>query len=62
MYNGAPAMEGSMFRFGLNPAGFAVGKRNVHYSWVIVGVASIMWMTTSGMRFAAAILVDEFEK
>ena len=51
-----------MFRFGLNPAGFAVGKRNVHYSWVIVGVASIMWMTTSGMRFAAAILVDEFEK
>ncbi|MCH7736762.1 MAG: MFS transporter [Chloroflexi bacterium] len=51
-----------MFRFGLTPAGFAVGKRNVHYSWVIVGVASMMWMTSSGMRFAAAILVDEFEK
>lgn len=51
-----------MFRFGLNPAGFALGKRNVHYSWVIVAVASVMWMTSSGMRFAAAILVDEFEK
>ncbi len=51
-----------MFRFGLNPAGFALGKRDVHYSWVIVAVASIMWMTSSGMRFAASILVDEFEK
>ena len=51
-----------MFRFGLIPAGFGSGKRNVHYSWVIVAIASIMWMTSSGMRFAASILVDEFEK
>lgn len=51
-----------MFRFGLNPAGFAVGKRDVHYAWVIVGVASMMWMTSSGMRFAASLLIDEFNK
>ncbi len=51
-----------MLRFGLTPTGFALGKRNVHYSWVIVGVASMMWMISSGMRFAAALLVDEFNK
>ncbi|MCH8987684.1 MAG: MFS transporter [Chloroflexi bacterium] len=51
-----------MLRFGMTPAGFALGKRNVHYSWVIVGVASLMWMTSSGMRFAASLLVDEFNK
>ncbi|MDA0263347.1 MAG: MFS transporter [Chloroflexi bacterium] len=51
-----------MLRFGLTPAGFALGRRNVHYSWVIVGVASMMWMTSSGMRFAASLLVDEFNK
>ena len=51
-----------MLRFGLNQAGFAIGSRNIHYSWVIVAVASIMWMTSSGMRFAASLLVDEFNK
>jgi len=51
-----------MLRFGITPEGLALGKRNVHYSWVIVAVASIMWMTSSGMRFAASLLVDEFNK
>ena len=51
-----------MFRFGRTSAGLAIGNRDIHYSWAIVAVASIMWMTSSGMRFAAAILVDEFEK
>ena len=62
MYNGPLIGRDWMLRFGLNPAGFAIGRRNVHYSWVIVAVASIMWMTSSGMRFAASLLVDEFNK
>lgn len=51
-----------MLRFGRTPEGFALGRRNVHYSWVIVGIASMMWMTSSGMRFAASLLIDEFNK
>ncbi len=51
-----------MFRFGITPEGFAVGRRNVHYSWVIVGIASMMWMTSSGMRFATSLLIPEFHK
>ena len=51
-----------MLRFGMTPEGLAVGRRNVHYSWVIVSIASIMWMTSSGMRFAASLLIDEFNK
>ena len=46
----------------LSPAGLAFGNHRVHYAWVIVGVASVMWMTSSGMRFAASLLVDEFNK
>ena len=49
-----------MLRFGLNPDGFAIGSRNVHYSWVIVAVASVMWMTSSGMRFAASLLAVSY--
>ena len=48
-----------MLGSGLGPAGLARNSK-VHYSWVIVGIASVMWMTSSGMRFAASLLVDEF--
>ena len=51
-----------MIRFGVTPDGFALGKRNVHYSWVIVSIASMMWMTSTGMRFAASLLIPEFHK
>ena len=51
-----------MFSFGLKPEGLVVGNRRIHYAWVIVGVATVMWMTSSSMRFAVAILVPEFEK
>ena len=51
-----------MFRFGITPEGFALGRRNVHYSWVIVSIASMMWMTSSGMRFATSLLIPEFHK
>ena len=51
-----------MFNFGMRPDGLVVGNKRLHYAWVIVGVATIMWMTSSSMRFAVAILVPEFEK
>ena len=51
-----------MFGFGMRPEGLVVGNKRVHYAWVIVGVATIMWMTSSSMRFAVAILVPEFEE
>ena len=51
-----------MSRFRISPAGVFFGKHHYHYAWVIVGVASIMWMTSSSLRFAAALLVPEFNK
>ncbi len=51
-----------MFGFGMRPEGLVVGNKRVHYAWVIVGVATVMWMTSSSMRFAVAILVPEFEE
>ena len=51
-----------MFSFGMRPGGLVVGNKRVHYAWVIVGVATVMWMTSSSMRFAVAILVPEFEE
>ncbi len=49
-----------MFGFGLKPEGLVIGDRRIHYAWVIVGVAAVMWMTSSSMRFAVAVLVPEF--
>ncbi len=45
----------------MRPEGLVIGGRRVHYAFVIVGVATIMWMTSSSMRFAVAILVPEIE-
>ena len=51
-----------MFGVSMEPTGLAVGKHRVHYAWVIVGVASVMWTTSSAIRFAASLLVSEFER
>ena len=51
-----------MFSLGLRPEGLVIGRRRVHYAWCIVAVATVMWMTSSSMRFAVAILVPEFEE
>ena len=51
-----------MFGLGMRPEGLMVGNRRIHYAFVIVGVATIMWMTSSSLRFAVAILVPEFEE
>ncbi len=50
-----------MLKVNLRPAQLAVGTRRVHYAWVMVAVAATMWMTTSGVRFAAAILVPDLQ-
>ena len=39
-----------------------IGDRQIHYAFVIVGVATIMWMTSSSLRFAVAVLVPEFKE
>ncbi len=51
-----------MFGLGMRPEGLVIGKRQVHYAWVIVGVATVMWMTSSSMRFAVPILVPRMEE
>ena len=51
-----------MFNIGLRPEGLVIGDRRIHYAFVIVGVATVMWMTSTSMRFAVAILVPEIEK
>ncbi len=50
-----------MLKFSLQREGLIIGDRRVHYAFVIVGVATVMWMTSSSMRFAVAILVPEME-
>ena len=50
-----------MFGIGMRPEGLVIGQRRVHYAWIIVAVATVMWMTSSSMRFAVAVLVPEFE-
>ena len=46
-----------MLKVDLRPANLAVGSREIHYSWVIVALASTMGCITSAVRFAAAALV-----
>ena len=50
-----------MFGIGMRPEGLVIGQCRVHYAWIIVAVATVMWMTSSSMRFAVAVLVPEFE-
>jgi MFS family permease len=50
-----------MLKVSLSPARLAVGARRIHYSWVIVVVASVMWMTSSSIRFATSLLVPYLE-
>ena len=46
-----------MLKLDLRPANLAVGSHRIHYGWVIVAVASAMWMVTSSIRFASSVLV-----
>ena len=51
-----------MFGLQLRPEGLVVGNRRIHYAFVIVAVATTMWMTSSSMRFAVAVLVPRMEE
>ena len=51
-----------MFGVKMEPTGLAVGTHRFHYAWVIVGVASVMWTTSSAIRFAASLLVPDLER
>ncbi len=44
-----------------SPTGITVGSKDIHYAWVIVGVASLMWTMSSAIRFATSLLVSDFE-
>ena len=46
-----------MFKVNLRPAHLAFGSRRIHYGWVIVILASVMWMTSSSIRFSATVLI-----
>ena len=46
---------------GKSPTGITIGSRDIHYAWVIVGVASVMWTMSSAIRFATSLLVSDFE-
>ena len=46
----------------MRPEGLVIGSRRIHYAWVIVAVATSMWMTSSSMRFAVAVLVPRMEE
>ena len=51
-----------MLKVNLQPAELAIGNQRFHYAWVIVGVASIMWMITSSIRFATSMLVPHLQE
>ena len=46
---------------GRSPSGITVGSKDIHYAWVIVGVASVMWTMSSAVRFATSLFVSDFE-
>ena len=45
----------------LSPDGLTVGTRKIHYAWVIVTVAAVMWMISSSIRFAGTVLVPHLQ-
>ncbi|MCH8281298.1 MAG: MFS transporter [Chloroflexi bacterium] len=50
-----------MLKVSLRPGNLSVGSLRIHYAWVIVGVASVMWTITSAVRFAPGVLVPYFQ-
>jgi MFS family permease len=46
-----------MLNLSLRPSALVVGKRQIHYAWVIVAVAAIMRLSTSAFRSSSSILI-----
>ncbi len=52
-------MLGSLFR--VQDDYLHLGSMNIHYAWVIVVLATIMWTISSSFRFATAVLLDHLQ-
>ena len=49
-----------MLKVDLRPSQMAFGSRRIHYGWVIVALAGLMWMTSGSIRFSASVLIPHF--
>ena len=49
-----------MLKVDLRPSQMAFGSRRIHYGWVIVVLAGLMWMTSGSIRFSASVLIPHF--
>ena len=52
-------MLGSLFR--VQDDYLHLGSLSIHYAWVIVVLATIMWTISSSFRFATAVLLDHLQ-
>ena len=52
-------MPGSLFR--VQDDYLHLGSQSIHYAWVIVVLATIMWTISSSFRFATAVLLDHLQ-
>ncbi|MEE8291319.1 MAG: MFS transporter [Candidatus Tectomicrobia bacterium] len=50
-----------MLKVNFRPADLAVGSRKIHYGWVIVAVASVMWMISTSIRFSVTVLIPHLQ-
>ena len=50
-----------MSKLSLSRSNLVVANHQIHYAWVIVGVASAMWITSSTIRFAISLLVPQLQ-
>ena len=50
-----------MPRVSLNPPGLTVGAHHIHYAWLMIIIASGMWMVSSSIRFSIVVLVPHLE-
>jgi MFS family permease len=50
-----------MLKINFRPADLAVGSRRIHYAWVMVGVASVMWTISTSIRFSATVLIPHLQ-
>ena len=50
-----------MSKLSLSRSNLVVANHQIHYAWVIVGVASVMWITSSTIRFAISLLVPQLQ-
>ena len=48
-----------MARFNLTPASITDSLGRIHYAWVMVAIAAVMWMVSSSIRFSTAVLVPD---